>query len=71
MMVYTLFFMERMEPFDFPVWLGVHSSIDGAIVYAWNHEMNDPDREGYYSVMECALDQPTTAKRVLRIPEEE
>ena len=69
-MIYTLFFIERLEPFDIPVWLGVYTSTDEAMVYAWNHELADPDTEGYYSIMESELDNPMSAKRILRIPEE-
>jgi hypothetical protein len=70
-MIYTLFFIERCEPVDIPVWLGVYTSIDETMIYAWDHDLNDPEREGYYSIMESELDNPMTAKRVLRIPEEE
>ena len=69
---YTLFFVEKLEPFEIPVWLGVFSTLDTAYFAAMGHELeyNWEEGGGYYSIMEMDLGWPKTAKRVCRIPKE-
>ena len=69
-MIYTLFFIVDGGWVNIPTWLGVYTSLDNACDFALKRELLDPDSEGYYSIMESELDNPMSAKRVLRIPEE-